>query len=197
MQLDSHSAHPCSTPKGSSDSDSSDSTSRPKLRCPPPSLLSPQRLCSAQQQQQQQQQPTSRGGPSRLTVQSPLAEKAPSRRNPCSPLNASTSAVRLNLPIKSSIISRSSKVESGLMKGREDVGGSDRTRSSSMDQNASQRNPFCDVINKLTQLNVPDEYQRQTSNIRRASTKATGWKPCVQLPDDRSDECGCESRKAH
>ena len=52
-----------------------------------------------------------------------------------------------------------------------------------MDQNASQRNPFCDVINKLTQLNVPDEYQRQTSNIRRASTKATGWKPCAQLPD--------------
>ena len=52
-----------------------------------------------------------------------------------------------------------------------------------MDQNASQRNPFCDIINKPTQLNVPDEDQRQTSNGRRASTTATGWKPCAQLPD--------------
>ena len=31
MQPDSHSVHPCSTPKGSSDSDSSDSTSHLKL----------------------------------------------------------------------------------------------------------------------------------------------------------------------
>jgi hypothetical protein len=52
-----------------------------------------------------------------------------------------------------------------------------------MGQNASQRNPFYNIINKPTQLNVPDEDQRQTSNGRRASTKPTGWKPCAHLPD--------------
>ena len=180
MQPDSHSVRPYSAPKGSSDSDSSDSTSRPKLSDALRRVsFSPQRPRSAQQQQPL----TSRGGPSRRTVPSPLVEKAPSRRNPCSPSNASRPAVRLNPPIKSSITSRSSKVDSGLIKGREDVGGSGRARSSSMDQNTSQRNPFCDIINKPTQLNVPDEDQRQTLNGRRASTKATGRKPCVQLPD--------------
>ena len=177
MQPDSHSVRPGSARRGSSDSDSSDSSSRPKLS----DAL--RRVSFPPQRPRRAQQLTSRGGPSRRTVQSPLAEKAPSRRNPCSPSCASRSAVRLNPPIKSSITSRSSKVESGLMKGREDVRGSDRTRSSSMGQNASQRHPFCDIINKPTQLNVPDEDQRQTSNGRRASNKATGRKPFVQLPD--------------